>query len=62
MGCMQTLKFAKVFPDNPDNKMVAGRKRGLKGGGVRNVRPETAITSDEFNSILITLTGRNAKL
>ena len=55
------LKFAKVFSDSPDNKMVAGRNRGLKGGGVRNGRPETAITSDEFWGILITLTGRNAK-
>jgi hypothetical protein len=61
MGCRQTSKFAKVFSGNPDNKMVVGRNTGLKGGGVRKARPETAIMSNEFSGILITLTGRNAK-
>jgi hypothetical protein len=61
MGCKQKLKLAKVFLNNSDNRIVAARNRGLKGGGVRHVRPETATTSNEFSSILITLTGRNAK-
>lgn len=33
--------------------MVAKKKRGLKGGGVRIARPEMATTSAEFNGILI---------
>jgi hypothetical protein len=34
--------------------MVAKKNCGLKGGGVRIVRPEMATTSAVFNGILIT--------
>jgi hypothetical protein len=42
--------------------MVAKKNCGLKGGGVRIARPEMATTSAEFNGILITQFGRNAKI
>jgi hypothetical protein len=39
----------KVFWNNSDNNIVAEQNYGLKGGGVRTSRPDTATTNEEFS-------------
>jgi hypothetical protein len=42
--------------------MVAEKNYGLKGGGVRTSRPDTATSNTEFNGILITRLAETPKI
>jgi hypothetical protein len=61
MAYNQSSKIAKVLSNNSDNKMVAKRNCGLKGGEVSVARPYMATTGADFIGLLITQLAETPK-